>query len=60
MKHWRIEETITVTETTEYVIEAKTEKEALEKFRQEGENLGSCSTDHDDGVVIWRIENESI
>lgn len=56
MKVFTIDETITVTETTSYQIKAKDEKEALEKFRYYGENLGSCSTNKKDGIVIVGVE----
>lgn len=53
MNIYKIIETITTTISTEYYIEAKNHKEALENFRHSGEYAGECiSSPENEGIKI--------
>lgn len=47
-----VRETITETTTTEYLVEAKDYKEALDKYKSEGQFNGTWSGGDEDGVKV--------
>jgi len=56
LKRYKIEETIYIIETSTYYIDANSEADALENFRQDGENTGSCATANPEGVTIEEVK----